>query len=439
MKHHVGELIRRKRKELGMTLQDLAGPELSVPTISNIERGVTRNVSQHKLDYLLKKMGLSLSELTEVEQEEVELEDYFEIKVDQVNALILSGCYDEAENRIKGLEHEEKKKGNPTHICRLIFFRGKNYMYQKKYDRAEWEFHNVIRRCEEMDVPSETNLVSETYGNLGYIAYYQNNFNAAIRYTNQALKAFNPKGERPYLRGRQLHNLALYYENIGKANQAYGLTAEAMEIALDNNDYYSLISTYILKASIQQSYYSVNDAIETLKEAQKFLHLTNDSKLTSILWNNLGENYFLVENFDMAEQCFATSIAIKRKHLDDAYLIRAYMFLGKIAAKRGKHAKGKECLNRAIELAKKADNHKDLVESLLSLTNIYLECKEENHGRELLESAFELAKKHSFTKELKEATILLAKLHEKTDKEKFLKYTGELYELEKENVKGGVI
>lgn len=431
MQHHVGELIRRKRKELGMTLQDLAGPELSVPTISNIERGVTRHISQDKLDYLLGKMGLSESELTEVEHETAEMEHLFTTKLDQVNALILNGCYAEAERRLKTLESEAKKKGNPTHICRLIFFRGKYYMYQKKYDRAEWEFHSAIRRCEEMNIASETNLVSETYGNLGYIAYYQNNFNLAIRYTNQALSAFNPKGEHAYIKGRQLHNLALYYERIGKANQAYGLTAEAMQIAKEHNDYFSLLSIYILKAIIQQNYYSVDDAIETLKEAQKILHLTNDAKLTSILWNNLGENYFQLENYEMAEQCFATSIAIKQKHLETEYLIRPYMFLGQIAAKRSNYTSGKKYLNQAIDLAERAGNQKYLIESQLFLSDIYFACQETGRAQEMLETAFHLAKKHSFMKELKEATVLLAELHENKDEEKFLTYMNELYALEK--------
>ena len=125
-----------------------------------------------------------MDELKEVAQEEEELEDFFEIKLDQINSLILNHCYDEAESRLKALEHEEEKKGTlPT--CRLTFFRGKNFMYQKKYDRAEWEFHNVIRRAKELHVPEETNLISEAYGNLGYISYYQNNFNAAIRYRSR--------------------------------------------------------------------------------------------------------------------------------------------------------------------------------------------------------------------------------------------------------------
>lgn len=439
MSHHVGELIRRKRKELGMTLQDLSGPELSVPTISNIERGITRHVSQNKLNYLLNRLGLSLSELAEVEEEEAELENFFEIKLDQINALILNGCYGEADKRLKALEQEERKKGKPSHMCRIALFRGKNFMYQKKYERAEWEFHNIIRRSKEVNIAKETNLVSEAFGNLGYIAYYKNDFNRAIRYTNQALEAFSSQGERRYLKGRQLHNLALYYERIGKANQAYGLIPEAINIALENNDYFSLISNHLLKAHIQQNYYNVEDAIETLKEAQKYLHLTNDPQLTSILWNNLGENYYLLENDHMAEQCFHTSLSIKKKHLTDEFLIRTYMYLGQIAIRRGSYHKGETYLRQAIALSEKASNNKYLVESLLVLANMYLRCEDKKRAQDTLETAFDLAKAYSFTRELKEATILLAQLHERTNGEKFLQCMHELYALEKENIKGGVI
>ena len=133
VEQHIGELIRRKRKEMGLTLQDLAGPQLSVPpTISNIERGVTRHISQDKLDYLLNRLGLSLDELKEVAQEGGVEKDFFEIKLDQINSLILNHCYDEAESRLKALEHEEKKKGTRPTCAASRFSAGKNSMYQKK-------------------------------------------------------------------------------------------------------------------------------------------------------------------------------------------------------------------------------------------------------------------------------------------------------------------
>ncbi|WP_054948857.1 helix-turn-helix domain-containing protein [Numidum massiliense] len=440
MKHHVGELIRRKRKELGLTLQDIAGPTLSVPTISNIERGITRNVSQKKLDYILHKLGINLAELLDVEQEESELEDFFTVKLNQVNALILNNCFDEADERLKALEQEVKKMSNAVHTCRLSLYRGKLFMYEKKFDRAEWEFHNVIRRCEEFDVPSDSNLVSEAYGNLGYIAYHQGNYNNAIKHTNKALHTFEATGERRYLKGRQLYNLALFYESMGKANKAYGLTSQALAIAKENGDYSSMINVYILKSIIQQNYFNINDALESLKEAQKFLHLTNDPKLTGIVWNNLGENYFLLGNYDMAELCFETSVAIKQKHLEDEFLIRSYMFLGQICAKRGNYSQAKTYLHEAIALSKKAGNQKYLVESLLSLTKVYLTCKETDNAKDVLETAYSFAKRHSFTKELREATVWLAQLYEKSDKEKFRKYTDELYTIEKESLlEGGIV
>ncbi|WP_147675152.1 helix-turn-helix domain-containing protein [Numidum massiliense] len=41
----LGSLIRKRRKDMGFTLNDLANDNVSVPTISNIERGITGNLA----------------------------------------------------------------------------------------------------------------------------------------------------------------------------------------------------------------------------------------------------------------------------------------------------------------------------------------------------------------------------------------------------------
>lgn len=50
----IGEVIRKKRKEQGLRLEDLADNNISPATISNIERGIN-HVNVHKIMYLLKK------------------------------------------------------------------------------------------------------------------------------------------------------------------------------------------------------------------------------------------------------------------------------------------------------------------------------------------------------------------------------------------------
>lgn len=66
----VGQLIRKTRKERGMTLDDLADDYIPRATLSSIERGLTQN--HVKVRYLLRKLDLSLSELSKKDQEEAE-------------------------------------------------------------------------------------------------------------------------------------------------------------------------------------------------------------------------------------------------------------------------------------------------------------------------------------------------------------------------------
>ena len=55
----IGELLRKRRKELGLRLEDLADDFISPSTISNIERGITY-VNEEKVRYIAEKLNVNL-------------------------------------------------------------------------------------------------------------------------------------------------------------------------------------------------------------------------------------------------------------------------------------------------------------------------------------------------------------------------------------------
>lgn len=62
MHSEIGEVIRKVRKDRGLKLEDLADNNISVATISNIERGVP-HVKTDKILYLLEKMKIQLESI----------------------------------------------------------------------------------------------------------------------------------------------------------------------------------------------------------------------------------------------------------------------------------------------------------------------------------------------------------------------------------------
>src|SRR5690554_2865525 len=60
--NEIGELIRKRRREQGLRLEDLADENISPATISNIERGVPY-VHQEKVRYVLSKLRLNPEDL----------------------------------------------------------------------------------------------------------------------------------------------------------------------------------------------------------------------------------------------------------------------------------------------------------------------------------------------------------------------------------------
>ncbi|WP_187118683.1 helix-turn-helix domain-containing protein [Risungbinella massiliensis] len=72
----LGDLLKQKRKQANLRQEDLADSEISVSTISNIERGLS-NVKLDKIEYLCEKLSVSVEDHLNIfiQDEKAKLED----------------------------------------------------------------------------------------------------------------------------------------------------------------------------------------------------------------------------------------------------------------------------------------------------------------------------------------------------------------------------
>ena len=124
----LGEKIKRKRKELNMTLKDLAKDRITPGQISLIESGRT-NPSMDLLEYLADNLNTTIEYLIETEESQAEkIINYYEYMassyIHNKEYILCEKNLDEAFKYIEKYKLEDKKG-------RIIFLKAELYRIRK--------------------------------------------------------------------------------------------------------------------------------------------------------------------------------------------------------------------------------------------------------------------------------------------------------------------
>lgn len=134
----LGEKIKRRRKELGMTLKDLAGDRITPGQISLVESSKS-NPSMDLLEYLANCLNISIEYLMESEETQAEkICIYFE---NMAESHILNDELDQADEYIENALFYAEKYELEYRKARNLYLRGKIYTLKKELGLAQQYFY----------------------------------------------------------------------------------------------------------------------------------------------------------------------------------------------------------------------------------------------------------------------------------------------------------
>ena len=145
----LGEKIKRRRKELNMTLKDLAGDRITPGQISLVESGRS-NPSMDLLEYLAEELQTSVEYLMESEETQAEkISIYYE---QMAEAYILAGDYFSGEKYIENALYYVEKYNLDYRKAKILYIRAQIYMAKGELTLAQQFFlsANVIRKIAEL-------------------------------------------------------------------------------------------------------------------------------------------------------------------------------------------------------------------------------------------------------------------------------------------------
>lgn len=292
----LGEKIKRRRKELGMTLKDLAGERITPGQISLVESGRS-NPSMDLLEYLAETLETSVEYLMESEETQAEkISIYYE---QVAEAYILGSDYTTGEKYIENALYYAEKYNIEYRKAKNLYLRSKIYMAKGELVLAQQFFlsANVI-----FIKHNNFEEIINTFLNLGKITLSLKAYHSSSSYLRQAEKVYldNEIGSDGLL-GEIYYFMAQAYfktEHIDKAIN-YSFLAKKKFEQVQNREEYA--KTLLL---LSEEYNKKGDLTNAIKYSEKTLAVYKElDELTNVseIENNLGRLFY---EFDNIEESF---------------------------------------------------------------------------------------------------------------------------------------
>ena len=400
----LGEKIKRRRKELEMTLKDLAGDRITPGQISLVESGRS-NPSMDLLEYLANALQTSVEYLMESEETQAEkICVYYE---QMAETYILNQDYISAEKYIENALYYAEKYDLEYRKAKNLFLRAnickaKNELVlaQQLYLSANVIF---IKR-------NNFEQVINTFLNLGKITLSLKAYHSATSYLKQAEKVYldNNIGNDSLL-GEIYYEMAESYfkiDDIKKAIDYTFLAKQKFEQVQHREEYGKALLL------LSQEYNKKGDLVNSIKYSKKTLELyreLEEEKNISAIENNLGKLFFEFDNIEEAFRHYNVAKEIRMRN-NDTNVIETLINICEGYIKIKEIDKCEEGLEEIKTLIDGTDVEQ-IIEQNLLWYRVYTIKEMADEAELVLLETFNLAKVNGLEKRAAELAILLGRYY----------------------------
>jgi tetratricopeptide (TPR) repeat protein len=400
----LGEKIKRRRKELDMTLKDLAGDRITPGQISLVESGRS-NPSMDLLEYLANTLKTSVEYLMESEETQAEkICIYFE---QMAESYILNGDIYKGEKYIEQAIYYSEKYNLEYRKAKNLYLRAEIYMNQEEYILAQQFFlsANVI-----FIKNNNYEEVVKTFLNLGKITLIMKAYHSANTYLKQAEKVYvdNNIGE-DFILGQIYFYLSKAYFSMEeiKKSMDYAFLAKEKFAKIFNKKEYA--KTLILLAEQYNKQGDLENSIKYSKKALDIYRELNDLNNISNIENSLGKLFYEFENLEESFIHYEKAKKI-REESNDKKLIETLLNICV------NHIKLKEIVscNKVLEKISsllKAEDIDEFIEYNIIKYRLSMIEEDISTAENILLETLEITKREKLEKRKAELSIMIGKFY----------------------------
>ena len=289
----LGEKIKRRRKQLNMTLKDLAKDRITPGQISLVESGRS-NPSVDLLEYLASTLKTTVENLKESEESQAEKISIYYEQVGE--SCILNGDYEKGQRYIDNALYYSEKYNLEYRKAKIFFITAESYMFRKDFPMAQKFFlsSNVI-----FVKNNNYEEIIKTFLNLADIAIELKAYHSASSYLKQAEMVYNDNEVvDDFLIGEIHYNMARTYfdiEDLESALKYAYLAKEKFEQIYNDNYYARNLFT------LAEDYNKKGDILNALKYSKKTLQVYKKIEHNKNIVNierNLGKIFYELDDLD---------------------------------------------------------------------------------------------------------------------------------------------
>ncbi|NEZ47208.1 helix-turn-helix domain-containing protein [Clostridium niameyense] len=307
----LGEKIKRRRKELNMTLKDLAGDRITPGQISLVESGKS-NPSMDLLEYLAESLNTSIEYL--MESEDTQAEKICEYYENIIESSILNDNLNLAEEYLERSLHYVEKYDLEYRKAKNLYLRGLIYMYKGELPIAQQFLlsSNVI-----FIKNNNFEEIVDTFVNLGKITIKLKAYHSSCSYFQQAEKVYNDNDiGNDYLLAEIYYYIAYTYFKLDNLNKAIDYSYLANEKFKQLNNKKEYANTLLLLA---QEYSKKGDIDAAIRYSSKTLSVfkeVEDVKYTAEIEDSLGKLFYEFDNLEESFIHFDRAKEIRKTNKD---------------------------------------------------------------------------------------------------------------------------
>lgn len=343
MELKLGEKVRLRRKQLGLTLKDLAGDRVTAAQISAIEKGKC-NPSQGLLVYIAERLTLDPEYFMFTEDERNRKK--FEAVKKESQEYYLKGDFKAAR------ECMEKVKGMLASLTdgQKGFYYGLIGDCMYEINDCKNAFATYIKSITYYNKMEGIKEILDIYFKTGSCLLEMGNYALAMGYYRMVISYSNKEKDKNLMQ-RALYNMALSSTAMKRYEEASYYISQLEEL-VDSED--------------EKADFAFNQGITMLK----------------------GIINCKQKNYDKGLKCFDNAISIYGSKQDIIGLGRAYNNYGMCLVELGRTQEAKDYFGRAIEYKRQIDDS-SLVESYINIASIYENQGEWDKALDIISSAEE--------------------------------------------------